>query len=91
MAVARHVAEHSLQTPGGVARLLGNDEEGATRFEIMVREMLACLEQRQLRSENCAYVWAKQRIDALRREPGSQSFTMLRIGVLEHLLNTLED
>ena len=90
LAVARHIAEHCLKSPGEVARLFGHRESDATEFELMVREMLGCLEQQQLRSENCAFVWTTQRIDELRRNPTASSQTDARITALEYLLDQLE-
>lgn len=91
LAVALHVAEHCLRSPGGTAELSSHSEASVTEFELMVQEMLGCLEQRQLCSEDRAYSWTKQRIDALRKHPAQQRHTIARITALEYLLYTLRD
>lgn len=87
LAGVEQVARHYLVSHGGVAKLYDHDEDGVTEFELMVREMLAGLEQHQLRSENIAFVWTTQRIDELERYPDKQTHTAARIKALEYLLD----
>jgi len=91
LAGAQHVAEYCLMSSGGIAKLFDHDEDGITEFELMVREMLDCLEQRKLRSENSAFVWTRQRVDELLQKPEKQRHTHTRIKALEYLLDQWED
>lgn len=90
MALAMRVAGDCVESPGGIARLFGNNEECASLFEIMVREMADGLEQRKLRSDNCAYVWARQRLDELYRHPAQQTHPVVRSKALNYLLYQME-
>lgn len=90
LAAARHIAGACIDSPGGIADLFHHTETEATEFEMLVRELVEGLEQRLLRSDNCAYVWTQQRLDSLRRHPEKQTRVSTRIRALEYLMDEFE-
>jgi len=90
LAAARHIADICIDSPGGIADLFHHAETEATAFEMLVRELVEGLEQRLLRSDNCAYVWTQQRLDSLHRRPGNRTHVSVRIRALEYLMDEFE-
>jgi hypothetical protein len=90
LALAMHVAKCCLAAPGGIAEMFAGAEDDTGEFEILVSEMVDGLEQRQLRGENCAYVWIKQRLDAIYMKPAQETYPLVRLRALNFLFGELD-
>jgi len=81
--LVKHVADCQIAVAGGIADIFARSESDATDFEVLVRDVIECWEQRHLRSDNSAYVWIMQRLEAIN---GKQDHSEIESRVLERLL-----
>lgn len=90
LALAMHVTACCFARTGGIAELRRRAQQGLTRFEALVAEMVGCWEQRRLRSANCAYVWTQQRLQRLYESPQGTDHLESRMRALRYMLSRLD-
>lgn len=90
IALANHVTDCFVESRGHIGQLDAHCQRDATALEVMVQELASCREQTRIRSENCAYVWAKQRLQAMEEHPGLFSHVGRRTHALKHFLMQLD-
>lgn len=88
IALVKFVADCFLSSDDGIDELYMRGENEMTPFESLVREVVICLEQRHLRSDNSAYVWIMQRLE--RVTEGLQD-NNIQARILERLLSEMDE
>ena len=90
MALACHVTACFVGASGHIGQLDAHGGRDATVLEVLVQELASCREQARLRSENCAYAWAQQRLDELAEHPDRYGYVDIRVRALRHFLSELD-
>lgn len=90
IALANHVTDCFVESRGHIGQLDAHCQRDATILEVLVQELASCREQVRLVSENCAYVWAKQRLEAIDEHPDIFSHATVRTLALKHFLTELD-
>ena len=90
MALACHVTTCFVLSCGHIGQLDAHGERDATALEVLVQELASCREQARLRGENCAYIWAQQRLEAIDEHPEQFGNPDTREKALRHFLSELD-
>lgn len=89
MTLARYLADRATKVPEQMAQIVVHGDRGATEFEVLVQELVNCRKHSLFRSENSAYVWAKQRLNSLEEHPAEYEHAEIRANALRHFLSEL--
>ena len=90
MALANHVTACFIASRGHIGQIDAHGERDATMLEVLVQELASGHEHARLRSENCAYIWAKQRLEEISKHPEDFSHADARANALMHFLSELD-
>lgn len=89
IALARHVTACFIRSSGHIGQLDAHGRRDATVLEVLVQELASCWEQARMRSENSAYAWAKQRLEAIEAHPEDFTYPNVRPRALRQFLTDL--
>ena len=90
MALANHVTDCFIASRGHIGQIDAHGERDATMLEVLVQELASCHEHARLRSENCAYIWAKQRLEEIDGHPEKFVHADVRMNALRYFLSELD-
>lgn len=91
LALACHVTSRFITSSGHiVGQLDAHGERDATTLEILVQELTSCREQSRLRSKNCSYAWAMDRLEKINGHPERFDYPGIRSHALKHFLSELD-
>jgi len=90
MALANHVTACFFASRGHIGQIDAHGERDATMLEVLVQEMASGHEHARLRSENCAYIWATQRLEQIDKHPEDFDHANARARALMHFLAQLD-
>ena len=90
MALADHVTACFFASRGHIGQIDAHGGRDATLLEVLVQEMASGQEHARLRSENCAYIWAKQRLEEIDRHPEDFDHANARASALRYFLTQLD-
>jgi hypothetical protein len=90
MALANHVTACFIASCGHIGQIDAHGERDATMLEVLVQELASGREHARLRSENCAYIWAKQRLEEIDNHPEKFVHADVRVNALQYFLSELD-
>jgi hypothetical protein len=90
MALANHVTSCFFASRGHIGQIDAHGGRDATMLEVLVQEMASGHEHARLRSENCAYIWAKQRLEEIDRHPEDFDHANARASALRYFMAQLD-
>jgi hypothetical protein len=90
MALANHVTACFFASRGHIGQIDAHGERDATMLEVLVQEMASGREHARLRSENCAYIWAKQRLEEIDKHPEGFDHANARASALAYFMAQLD-
>jgi len=90
MNLACFVTDRFVGSNGHIGQLDAHGGREATTLEILVQELSSCREQARLRGENCAFIWAQQRLEDFEKDPGAVGDAEIRGAALRHFLFELD-